>query len=290
MDKLACINAFVVVARHQSFTLASVELNTTQSAISKKIAWLEKDLGFSLFERSVRKIKITDLGTKYLTSCQRVLEQMAATELSLRNELTAIKGEIRISSPSAFTRYFLVPIIDKFMRNYPDVSFDVSVNDKQVDLYKDDIDVAIRGAYLADSDLKARKLMTHEVSYFASPQYIESFGIPTIEKLDSHQCITYSLMKPTDSWKFGEREVKLNEVLSSDSPEFIVQMCRAGHGIGAMPKWMVERDFRENSLVEVFLEQEKYSIPMFALFKRNSYMPMRLRIFIDFLSDELACS
>ena len=97
-------------------------------------------------------------------------------------------------------------------------------------------------------------------------------------------------MKPTDSWRFGEQEVKLNEVLSSDSPEFIVQMCRVGHGIGAMPKWMVEQDFRENSLVELFLEQEKYSIPMFALFKRNNYMPMRLRIFIDFLSDELACS
>ncbi|GLX85441.1 transcriptional regulator [Thalassotalea loyana] len=288
MDKLTCIRVFVVVARHQSFTLASNELNTSQSAISKKIAWLEKDIGFSLFERGVRKIEISNLGRQYLNFCHRLLEQIDTTELTLRHELTSLKGKICISAPSTFSIYFLAPVISQFIENYPEVTFDVSVNDKQVSLFKDDIDIAIRAAHLPDSALKAKRLMAHQVSYFVAPKYLETCGRPeSTDQLINHRCITYALAKPSNVWTFGSNEIRVNESLTSDNPEFIIEMCRRGHGIAAMPKWMVESDLAQGRLIEVLQSEERFSLPMYAVYKNTEYMPYRLKVFLDFLAQEL---
>ena len=286
LDKLDCIRLFCHVARLGSFTATANELNITQGAVSKKIAWLEKSLGFSLFNRNSRKIRLSGEGEEYLTFCKELVENMTITEQQLRNELNHVVGKLKISAPSAFATERLALPLQVFMAENPDVLVDVSVNDKQVDLFSDDIDVAIRASFLSDSGLRAKKLLTHKLSYFASPEYIKVNGLPqTPEELSDHSCVTYSLSSPSNIWYIDNKKITVPEVITSDSPEMIVRMALLGVGIAAMPKWMVQGHFDSGRLIEIFKDVDAYFLPMYAVYKDNGYLPHKVRAFIDFLAN-----
>lgn len=286
MDKFDCIKIFTQVARLGSFTSVANELNMTQGAVSKKIAWLENSVGFSLFHRTSRKISLTSSGEQYLKYSHKLLEEMIFTEQKLKGELSEAIGELRVSAPSAFATQRLVKPVSKFMELNPRITFNLSVNDKQVDLYKDDIDIAIRASFLNDSGLKARKLLHHELCYFASPGYIEQHGEPLLpNELLNHKCITYSLTNPSNIWHLDNQKYNVEEITTSDCPELIVQLALAGIGIAAMPKWMVESYLEQGELKEVFKECNKYCLPMYAVYKNVDFLPYRIRAFIDFLSE-----
>lgn len=286
MDKLTCMKIFTHVARLGSFTAVANELNMTQGAVSKKVAWLENTIGFSLFHRTSRKISLTSSGEEYLIYCLDLLDKMIQTELQLKNELSEAIGELRLSVPSAFATQRLVKPISKFMELNPNINFNISVNDKQVDLYEDNIDIAIRASFLKDSGLKAKKLLNHELCYFASPTYLSMQNTPiNPEELPKHKCITYSLSNPSNIWHLDNQKYTVKEVTTSDSPELIVQFAIAGMGIAAMPRWMVESYFKEGLLKEVFIDSTKHSLPMYAVYKNIDFLPFRIRAFIDFLSE-----
>lgn len=286
MNKLDCIKVFTQVARLGSFTSVANELNMTQGAVSKKVAWLEKNIGFSLFHRTSRKVSLTNSGEQYLNYSIRLLDEMIHTEQKLKSELSEAIGELRISAPSVFATQRLVKPITKFIALNPRVTFNISANDKQIDLYKDDVDIAIRASLLNDSGLKAKKLLDHELCYFASPDYLNKHGEPLKpEELLQHNCITYTLSNPSNMWYFGKHKYPVKEATTSDSPELIVQLAISGLGIAAMPKWMVEPYFKQNTLKEIFIGIDKYSLPMYAVYKSVDFLPYKIRSFIDFLSD-----
>ena len=286
MDKFECIKLFNQIARLGSFTATANELNVTQGAVSKKIAWLESSIGFTLFHRTSRKVSLTNAGEHYLKQSRELVEKITITEQRLKNELSQVVGELKISAPSAFaTQRLAIPIRD-FISLNPKVSINVSINDKQVNLYNDDIDIAIRASNLKDSGLKAKKLLDHELCYFASPEYLKQYGTPLSPKeISHHYCITYSLSNPSNVWHFDKEKYTVREKFSSDSPEMIVEMAILGMGIGAMPKWMVQKQIDENELTEIFKTVEKYSLPMYAVYKNADYLPFRIRSFIDFLAN-----
>ena len=285
MDKLTCIKTFVVVARLGSFTAAANELNTTQSAVSKKVAWLERSLAFTLLQRSSRQIQLTRAGQEYLDFCHSILEQIEQTERGLRNELSQVSGKLTISAPSAFATHWLAKPIQQFLALHPKLTIDVSVNDKMVDLYRDDIDVAIRASVLKDSTLKAKKLMTHSVCYFASPEYLAQYPpLVELEQLTQHKCLTYSLATPSDTWLIDGKKQQVTELVKSDSPQMLVELAKLGCGIAAMPKWMVHTELASGQLVELFRQAEKPILPMYAVYKNSEHLPFRIRAFIDYLT------
>lgn len=286
MDKLNCIRLFSQAARLGSFTLVANEMNITQSAVSKKISWLENDLGFSLFHRSPRQIVLTHQGKEYLANTTKLLEELELLESRIKGELTTVSGHIAVSSPSAFATQRLAAPIHQFMNQHPDVTFDVSVNDKMINLVEDNIDIAIRASVLKDSGLRAKKLLDHEVCYFAANTYLEKHPAPNnAHDLAQHQCVTYSLASPSNVWKINGEKVKVQEVFSSDSPEMIVEMTKRARGIAAMPRWMVEDDLNNGNLVEILSHVKKPSLPMYAVYKNDDHLPFRVRAFIDFLAD-----
>lgn len=286
VDKFNCITLFCHVARLGSFTRTANELNMTQGAVSKKIAWLENELGFMLFHRTSRKISLTSCGEEYLSYCLGLIEQMTQTELRLKNELSKVVGHLEISAPSAFATQKLAEPIGKFLSLYPDVTVNISVNDKLVDLYNDDIDIAIRASHLKDSGLKAKKLLEHELCYFASPVYLKRYGTPIKSRdIKEHSCITYSLSNPSNIWLLNNEKCVVKEIISSDSPEMIVKMALLDQGIAAMPKWMVQDYFENQELIEIYPDLQKRSLPMYAVYKSSDYLPFRIRAFIDFLTD-----
>lgn len=289
MDKFDCLKVFSRVASLGTFTAAANELNTTQSAVSKKIAWLEKQVGITLFHRHARAISLTTGGKQYLRLALKLTDEMNLVESQLRQEQTSISGTLKLSVPSAFSVQKLSEPLNEFLNLHPELSVDVSVSDKFVDLVESDIDIAIRAAYLKDSGLKARWIMDNELTYFASPDYLEKH--PPIEIADDltlHQCLTYSLSTPSNLWRFNdgqETKVKIKEQVRSDSPEMLVQMAKLGQGVAAMPKWMVEHELKSGSLTQILEQYKTVKLPMYMVYKDSEHQPQRIRAFIDFISN-----
>ncbi|EOD9419757.1 LysR family transcriptional regulator [Vibrio campbellii] len=288
MDKFDCLKVFSRVAQLGSFTAAANELNTTQSAVSKKIAWLEREVGITLFHRHARAISLTSGGKQYLELAQTLTEQMDSFESQLRQEQASVSGELKLSVPSAFSVRLLSAPLNEFLNQHPELSVDVSVSDKFVDLVEGNVDIAIRAAYLKDSGLKARWLMDNELVYFASPNYLDKTKpIHTANDLSKHLCLTYSLSNPSNLWRFSDGnetiKVKVKEQVRSDSPEMLVQMAKLGQGIAAMPKWMVEQELNNGELIQVLTQYQSVKLPMYLVYKDSEYQPQRIRTFIDFL-------
>jgi DNA-binding transcriptional LysR family regulator len=244
MDKIECIRIFVETAQLNSFTATANKLDMTQSAVSKKIAWLENDLAMTLFQRNSRKISLTHAGKDYLTYCVRFLEEMSAIESQLKRETESVEGELKISAPSAFSSMLLSELLQTFIEQHPGIRINLSVDDRIINLNEHNIDVAIRASQLKDSGLKARFLFNNNVQYFASPNYLHKHGIPEHpQELNKHHCLTYSLMSPANEWRFTDKNrqfssVKVNQIFTSDSPEMLLKMARQGLGVVALPDWM----------------------------------------------------
>lgn len=286
MNKFDCLNVFCQVARDESFTIAAMNLNTTQSSVSKKVAWLEHSLKLTLFHRTSRNVKLTEQGKQYFDYSSRLLEEMSVTESRLRDELTAVSGRLLLSSPSAFATMQLAEPIARFMESHPAVTVNVSVNDRFVDLYQTETDIAIRAKHLEDSNLKARKLLDHQAGIFATPDYVSTYGSPKVpEDLQLHRCLTYSLISPSNRWHLEGEKYEVNEVFSSDSPDMLLKMALLGNGITYLPKWMVQDYVNSGQLIELFSQLPKAILPMYAVYKSTEHTPYRIRAFIDFLAD-----
>ena len=290
MDKFDCLKVFTRVAHLGSFTAAANEFNTTQSAVSKKIAWLEKQVGVSLFYRHARAISLTESGQQYLGLALNITHEMDCFESNLRQEQATISGVLKLSVPSAFSTQLLCQPLNQFLNLHPQVTVDVSVSDKFVDLLEGNIDIAIRAAYLKDSGLKAKWLLDNELVYFASPDYLKTTpAIVDIDDLRQHKCLTYSLSTPSNLWRFNTGKevvkIKVNEQIRSDNPEMLVQMAKLGQGIAAMPRWMVEQELQSGTLILLLTQYQTQKLPMYMVYKDAEQQPQRIRAFIDFLAD-----
>ncbi|MGF1689483.1 LysR family transcriptional regulator [Photobacterium japonica] len=296
MDKFDCLNVFIRTAQLGSFTATANELNLTQSAVSKKIAWLERQVGFALFHRNSRKIALTPQGDEYAKHCEQVLTGMHTIETRLRGNRLEVRGELRLSVPSVMVTQLLAAPISQFMALHPALSVNVSVSDRQVDLIERHIDVAIRVADLSDSRYKARFLFNNTAVFLAAPDYLARRGRPATPKdlakygESSHACLTYSLIRPSHQWAVYEAaeptnkaNIHVQEVFTSDSAEMLLKMASLGHGIAALPRWMVEPYFVSGVLEPVLPEYQAMSLPMHAVFKADAYQPYRIRAFVDFL-------
>ncbi|NOI65198.1 LysR family transcriptional regulator [Vibrio sp. 99-8-1] len=290
MDKIQCLTVFTRVALHGTFTAAANELNITQSAVSKKIAWLEKDIGITLFHRHARAISLTNGGKQYLKLAIKLTEELSTFESQIRQEQTIVSGTLKLSVPSAFSvRLFSSPLND-FMNLNPNLTVDVSVSDKFINLIEDDIDIAIRATYLKDSGLRAKWLMDNQLVYFASANYLADHpSIVHARDLEQHKCLTYALSNPSNLWRFNdgkeELKIKVNECFRSDNPEMLVKMAKLGQGVAAMPRWMIEEELTSKALTLVLEQYQPTKLPMYIIYKDVDHQPQRIRSFIDFLSD-----
>lgn len=293
MDKIDAIRCFVRVVQLGSFTAAADEMNITQGAISKKVTKLETDLTFTLLHRTSRQLALTELGQQYFTYCCRMLEEQDEVESSLRSQQQSIQGTIRLSVPSSLGPLLLAEPIAVFLKQYTEVSVDITVDDRLSDLVSDNIDIAIRANKLADSSLKARYLFDSNVAYCASQAYLDTNGVPyTPESLLGHNCLTYSLIQSTKSWAFdavdrSRQQFEVTGNFSSDNADMLLAMAKQGVGIVALPYWMVESEIKAGKLVEILKGNGQFSLPVYAIYKNSPYTPTRIRLLIDALHQSL---
>ena len=295
--QLGSIELFCQAAELGSFTLAANAASVTPAAVSRSVARLEERLGVRLFVRTTRQIRLTDAGRRYFEQCRQALSQLVDAEREVTGEQTTPAGVLRISMPTPYGHYRVLPLLPAFRERYPEVRVDTHLSNRNIDFADEGFDLAIRGRAPADSNLVARKLEDAEMVVVAAPAYLKRAGVPrTVADLQSLECIQFELPSSGRhlAWTFDGNASEDGDVITSGSYGTSgdalagVTLARAGAGLFQTYRFVVADDLREGRLVEVLREEGGRTRPFILLYPHARYLTSRVRAFVDFLVEQLA--
>lgn len=290
MESLTGINSFVRAAESLSFVAAGRLLGISPSAVGKNIAALEASLGVRLFQRTTRRITLTEEGALFYERCRRILDDLRDAQALVSQATETPRGLLRISLPTIGYR-FLLPVLPEFRRLYPEVELDLNFNDRIVDLVEDGIDAVIRGGDLSDSTLMSRRLGGFTFLLCASPDYLAARGTPgTPEALATHDVIRfrYPSSGKFQEWSLrGATAPRFATTLSCSNMEAVRAATLLGLGIAYMPDFLARdaiADGRLHSLLDGYQAAGgQFSI----LWPSSRHLSPKLRVFVDFVCERL---
>jgi DNA-binding transcriptional LysR family regulator len=294
VDRITGIQLFVRVVETGSFSKAASELGITQPTATKHIAALETRLGARLLHRSTRGVTPTEVGALYYEKCKIIERDLEEADNLATLSQRKLGGVLRVNTSVAFGRRVLVPLALKFMHEHPDISLDMSFDDRYVDLVAQGIDVALRMGRLSDSSLGARYLGVNPWLVAGAPSYLARKGVPkTPADLSKHACIVYSSVQGDDRWQFIDAKGKGSTVpvrgpLRSNNLSAVLAAARAGLGLAAMP-WYVARESAGEGRIKQVLEG--YALPvqeLHAVYPSPKLVPPKVVAFISFLQEALS--
>lgn len=296
---LGSIELFCLAAEAGSFTSAANTAGVTPAAVSRSISRLEARLGVRLFVRTTRQIRLTDGGRIYFEQCREALAQLVDAERQVTGGQLKPAGLLRISVPTPYGHYRLLPLLPEFRQRYPDVQVEVHISNRNIDFAEEAYDLAIRGRAPAESNLIARKLEDAELVLVAAPSYLKRAGKPkSLEDLQKHECIQFELPSTGRRipWIFhpnGKAKGKAVDVVTSGGYSCaedvlgIVTLARSGAGLVQTYRFIVEDDLRNGSLVELLPQFGGTSRPFILLYPHARHLSSRVRAFVDFLMEKL---
>ena len=290
MDHLDGMRTFAQVVASGSFTGAATRLGISKKLISKYVATLEDRLGARLLNRTTRSLSLTETGALYHQRCVQLLEDLDELELSVQARTARPRGKLFISAPTTYGEMYLVPQISAFRTKYPDITIDLRLSDRHVDLVNEGFDLAVRIGHLESSGLIARKLGPAPLTVCASPNYLEANGYPDQpEDLRHHQCIIDTNMRSGTSWPFlvnGKRtNVKVSGDLAVNSARSARDFALLDKGITRSPDYVVDKDLKAGRLVTLLSGYIAQDFDVFAVYSSSRNLAPKVRAFIDFLSD-----
>lgn len=296
MDRLAAMNMFVRVVETGSFSAVAKELNSTQPTVSKNIAELESWLGAKLLNRSTRSLRLTETGADYYERCVGILQDVEDAEQNVGLLQTQPKGMVRVSAAVAFGRLHIVPRLNGFYEQYPDIKVDISLNDRVIDLVEDGIDVAFRMGDLRDSNLIARKLCASPTMTVATPEYLKGHGTPKHPRdLKDHNYVVYTELGNQDQTTFQEAgqllHINVKGNLQSNNSEVLRSALLGSIGISRVPRWLVGDALSSGLLKEVLPEFQRGPANIYAVYSPGRHLPSKIRCFIDYFAESFGdCS
>ncbi|CAI1548746.1 D-malate degradation protein R [Serratia fonticola] len=280
---------FLHVVDCLSFSAVARNLQITPKAVSKQIARLEGALGTTLFERNTRNLRITDEGRAIAERVRVALSVLDEVKELAQGGSQELTGHIRLTAPAPFGRKFVAPAITDFCRLHPRVGFDLRLSDQIQDLYRGDLDLAIRMGELADSRLLARRVADNRRILVASPTFITAHGNPAQpEELEHYNCLVFAypgLLQNTWPLRKGrcEKSIIIDGTLCSDNGEVLHEWCLAGLGISLREVWDVHEELHNGQLVRVLPDWEGVASKISLVRARREPVPRRLTVFSDFL-------
>ncbi|MBP0938771.1 LysR family transcriptional regulator [Pseudomonas alliivorans] len=290
MDRLLLMSCFVRTVETGSFSAAGRDLGLGQPNVSRYVAALEDHLQTRLLHRSTRKLTLTPEGERYYADARRILDSVEQSESSLRGNVTP-SGLLRVACPTALAHTFIVPHVASFLGRYPELSLDLQINDRYVNLVDEGAELAIRIGHLEDSAMRARPLAWFERVCVASRAYLEKRGSPSSpDDLKDHDCLIYTLLSTGTNWRFKDSEVPISGRLRVNSPEAIREYVNAGLGIAQGPRWLYEEGLKSGNLQLVLNDYVAPPVPIQIVYLANRLLPQRAIVFMDFMADVLAKS
>ena len=292
MDTLDGLKTVVAVVETGSFTAASDRLGLSKALVSKYVGEVEKQLGVRLFNRSTRRLALTEAGQSYYESALPLIDQFNALVDDVTGEQTSPRGLLRISAPQTFGEMKLSPALPRFLNEYQDMQVDLLLGDKAVDMLEEGIDVRILIGGVDDSSMVARSINTFPLVLCASPVYLQSNGLPQAPAdLTDHLCIIDSNFRIGKKWPFlspnGESEsVEVTSRASANSPRAVKEMTVADGGIGLIPRFIVEEELESGELIQILPQYRTLEFGLFAIYPHRKYLSKKVRCFIDFMLNE----
>lgn len=289
---------FAEVARSGSFAAVAKARNMDPSSISRTIAGLEATLGVRLFQRTTRRMSLTEEGELYLARAVPLVEDLAAVQAEARQSRAVPSGNLRLTASVTFGQNALMPLLPEFRRIYPEIALECMFTDANVDLVAERIDVAVRLAPAIEGDVIATKLMDTQYRVVASPEYLDAFGPPEApEDLADRDCILFNLRDWRSRWVFrtaGEDsvDVPVTGSLVLSPAGALRDAALAGLGPALLAGWLVDQDIHAGRLVDLFpgwdVTATTFETAAWVVYPSRAYLPAKTRAMIDFLKDRLA--
>lgn len=286
---------FAAVVEHKSFTDAAKALSVSKATVSKAVTRLEQHLDTSLFNRTSRRLALTESGRRLADHATRILGEGVAAEEAAREETDALTGLVKLGAPMTFGLKRVAPAIAEFMTLHPGVTVDLHLSDAKIDIVEMGLDATLRIADMPDSSLRARRLAEVRMHIVASPGYLDARGRPTHPSdLGRHDCLCYANIATPDVWRFngpGEQAVVVQVAtrLLTNSGEAMLPALCAGIGVAMLPDFIVGDDLESGRLEPILPEWTPPPIGLHLVTPPSKLRPARVTALLDFLATHHGC-
>ena len=288
MTDLNEIQFFTYVAEAGSFSLASKTMAIPKSTLSRKISELESRLGVTLLRRTTRQVKLTEIGVEYLKICKKALAELDRAANIASHSAETIQGRLKIAAPLDIGITYLARIAAEFIKDYPSIELDFSLNDQIIDLIDEKVDLSVRAGVQEDSSLRAVKIGVSEFQLYASPEYLKKHGEPKTPKdLETHRCIAFKNIHPDGIWPLssgGSRmKIKTPQRMSCDSLNMAMHLAIQGAGIALIPVFLGHEEVQKNQLIRILKTWGTEREPVYAVYPDQPYVPLKTKLFLEYL-------
>ena len=294
LPDLEGLAVFAKVAELRSFAAASEALAMSKATVSKAVTRLELRLGARLFNRTSRRLALTDAGQALVDRASRVLAEAEAAEEEASSQSAAPRGLVRMAAPMSLGLASLAPVLPAFLEAYPDVSIDLHLSDATVDLIGMGFDIALRVADLPDSSLVARRLRPVQRYVVAAPAYWDRHGRPgRPADLAEHRGLTYGHQTTPETWRFQrvggeEAAVRPRSVVRANNGDALLPALLAGTGVAMLPDFIVGPALAEGRLEAVLSEWCSAPIALHLVMPPGGPRPARVEVLASYLAKALA--
>jgi len=293
-EHLSAMAVFARVVEEGSFSHAARGLGLSKSAVSKQVGRLEDRLGVRLLNRTTRQLSLTEAGTAFFEHCRQLVTDAEAAESAVTHLAAAPRGTLRVNAPMSFGQLHVAPLLPAFLQAYPELSVEMQLSDRTVDLIEEGFDLAIRIGQLRDSSLIARRLAPMRRVVCAAPAYLDARGRPQHPReLKQHECLIYSYLSSGREWRFhggdGELRVPVQGRLEINNGDALLAAARQGFGVVMLPTFLAAADVKAGRLEPVLQDWcEGEAGGIHAVFPASRNLSPKVRVFVDFLAHRFA--
>jgi DNA-binding transcriptional LysR family regulator len=282
MDRIDAMAAFVAVADLEGFAPAARKLGLSPSNVTRLIAALEDRLGARLLQRTTRSVTLTDVGARYLERARRILADVEEAEISAQAERTQPSGRLVVSAPIGFGRIHVSPVMSAYLRRYPDVSGELRLSDRMINLVEDGVDLAVRIGHLADSSLVARNVGDMRRLVVASPDYLKRRGEPN----NPAAVVSYDTIQfGTSDWDFVvdglEVRVPCTPRFITNSADAAILHAEQGGGLTRVLAYQAAETIKAGRLKIVLEKFEQAPLPIHIVYPTSRLLSAKVRTFVD---------
>lgn len=291
MEPVSDASVFVRVVEEGSFTAAAASLDLSKGAVSKYVSRLEESLGARLLNRTTRSLTLTEVGKDYYERAARALDDLREAGQEVTEHADSPRGHLRVAAPPFYASEILAPDMCEFHQRYPEITVELLLENRLIDLVEQRVDVAVRMSAPEDSTLVMRKIADVPLVVCASPGYIERAGRPENPRdLGEHSCLIYTVSPRPHQWQFvgedGEHyTVRVRGPFELNDDHTMRQLAFDGLGIIRMPRLFLQDALDRGCLVQLWPDNASPAVTFAAMYPSRTGLPAKARAFIDFVMD-----
>ncbi|MFJ2282168.1 LysR substrate-binding domain-containing protein [Pseudomonas sp. NPDC087803] len=289
MVSLDRFDTFKAVVEAGSLTAAADTLGQTRAVVSFNLKRLEEELGVTLLTRNTRQLALTDAGERFYRRCLRTLDEARLAIEEARSEHSQLKGTLRITTTVEFALAQVVPALEVFRQQQPQLNIHLSTSSTHADLISERFDMAIRLGRMHDSNLRAVQLSTFEVFAVAAPQLVERFApVATLATLESMPTLGHgrvpemTVTDPAGSEHVYQPKPGTTAIVADNSAT-LRAFTLTGQGVAILPQWLIQEDLEAGRLVRLLADYRFAQQGVYALYPDTRHLPLKVRAFIDFM-------